>query len=181
MNSLSLYERAMGSAFVQLPIAVQRFHRLAGRQVLHGWVHTDAPASLAARLLALCLGSPQRASSGELRFELDAQPDAETWTRCFPSRTMTSRMRLESGTVVEQLGVARLTFDLRGTSRGLEMHLVGMRFLGVPCPRWLLPRIVAQETGDTDRLHFHVVAALPLVGNVAAYRGHLIVAGEGSA
>jgi hypothetical protein len=181
VNPTSLYESAMGGAFVQLPIAVQRFHRLAGRHVLHGWVHASAPASLAARLLALCLGSPQRASSGEMRFELDARPDTETWTRCFPSRTMVSRMRIESGKVVEQLGAARLTFELLGTIRGLEMHLTGMLFLGIPCPRWLLPRIVAQESGDADRLHFHVAASLPLVGEVAAYRGHLVVPEEGSA
>ena len=179
MNPPSLYERAMGSTYIELPAAVQRFHRLTGRQVLRGWVDTAAPASLAARLLALCIGSPQRANSGELRFELDASPDAETWTRCFPSRTMTSRLRLESGQVVEQLGAALLTFDLRGTGRVLKMHLVRMHVLGIPCPRWLLPRVVAEETGDADRLLFHVVASLPLVGTVAAYRGHLVVTCEG--
>jgi hypothetical protein len=94
---------------------------------------------------------------------------------------MVSRMRFESGKVVEQLAAARLTFELLGTIRGLEMHLTGMRFLGIPCPRWLLPRIVAQESGDADRLHFHVAASLPLVGEVAAYRGHLVVPEEGSA
>jgi hypothetical protein len=61
------------------------------------------------------------------------------------------------------------------------MHLVGMRFLGIRCPRWLLPRIAAQETGNAGQLHFHVVASLPLLGHVAAYRGHLVVPEEGSA
>jgi hypothetical protein len=53
-----------------------------------------------------------------------------------------------------------------------------MRFLGVPCPRWLMPRIVAEETGNEGRLHFRVAAALPLVGVVASYRGHLDLSAE---
>ncbi|WP_443083400.1 DUF4166 domain-containing protein [Variovorax sp. PBL-E5] len=71
------------------------------------------------------------------------------------------------------MGAARLDFDLREAGGRLEMHLRGLRFLGVPCPRWLLPRLVAEETGDGDRLHFRVRASLPLVGTVTSYRGHL--------
>jgi hypothetical protein len=35
-----------------------------------------------------------------------------------------------------------------------------------------MPRVLARETGDHD-LHFHVEAAVPLLGIVASYRGHL--------
>jgi hypothetical protein len=161
-----------------VPAAVRRFHRLAGHQLLQGHVQVDAPATWAARALAWCLGSPQRGGSGDVRFELHASAACETWTRYFPSKTMTSRMRLERSRVVEQLGAARLTFNLVGTPHRLEMRLIGMRFMGIPCPRWLLPRIVAEETGDADRLHFSVQATLPLVGTVASYRGHLVVGEE---
>jgi hypothetical protein len=57
----------------------------------------------------------------------------------------------------------------------LEMRLRSLHFLGIPCPRWLLPRVVAEETGAGDRLHFRVEASLPLIGIVAGYRGHLVV------
>lgn len=59
-----MYEQAMGERFARLDPAVQAFHRLTGRHELHGWVRTQAPQSLAARLLALCLGTPLRASEG---------------------------------------------------------------------------------------------------------------------
>lgn len=173
MTAPSLYERAMGDSYALLPAAVQRFHRLSGRVVLHGSVQTHAPASSLARVLAFCLGAPQRASSGPIRFELDASPVVERWTRCFPTQTMTSRLRLVAGSVEEQLGAARLTFQLLAADGRLEMALTRMRFLGVPCPRWLLPRITAEESGDDDRFHFRVCAALPWVGTVASYHGHL--------
>lgn len=97
------------------------------------------------------------------------------WTRYFPGKTMTSHMRLQDGRVVEQLGAARLTFGLHESQGRLLMQLQGLRFAGVPCPRWLLPRIVAQETGNGELLEFKVSAALPWVGVVTHYEGHLRV------
>ncbi len=172
-DHLSLYERVLGSGYARLPAAVKRFHRLRGRHVLHGEVQTLAPESLPARLLALCLGTPRRAGSGPLRFVLDASAEAEAWTRHFPTQTMTSRMRLVAGSIQENLGAARLSFGLSVAEGRLRMELLGLRFLGLPCPRWLMPSIVAEETGQDERLQFHVVASLPLLGRVAGYHGHL--------
>jgi hypothetical protein len=80
---------------------------------------------------------------------------------------------------VEHLGFARLWFTLQGSSDTLEMKLVRLRFLGVPCPRWLLPAIVATESAKPGQLHFSVQASLPLIGVVASYRGYLELPGEG--
>ena len=175
MKTASMYEQAMGESFNTLPLAVQRFHTLVRCQELHGWVDTHAPSTLAARVLALCLGTPRRATSGPIRFELHAAPDAETWTRHFPGRKMTSRMCLDARQVVEHLGAVRLTFDLCEAGGQLEMRLTGLHFLGVRCPRWLLPKVIAEETGQSDRLHFRVQASLPAIGTVASYRGHLTI------
>jgi hypothetical protein len=171
----SMYERAMGEQFQRLPDVVQKFHRLAGKHVLHGEVQTDAPSSALAKLMALCLGTPTQASGGKIRFELDAASDTEIWTRYFPSRTMTSRMRLVGREVVEQLGPARLAFEICEMSGTLQMRLQRLRFVGIPCPQWLLPRIVAEETADDERFCFRVQASLPIVGVVASYRGYLIL------
>jgi hypothetical protein len=97
----------------------------------------------------------------------------ESWIRQFPTLTMTSQIRLVDGQVEERLGAVQLTFKLAAVDGTLKMELARMRFLGVPCPKWLMPRILAEETGTEDRLHFRVIAALPLVGFVASYFGHL--------
>ena len=173
MSRLTLYQQVLGNRYDQLPVAVQRFHRQTGRTALQGWVETLAPASWIAMGLAYGLGAPYRSTRGLLLFELDAGNESETWTRHFPARTMTSRMRRVPGGVEERLGSARLTFNLIATENKLSMVLVKMKFFGLPCPQWLMPQVVAEETGDGDRLHFLVSAALPWVGMVASYRGYL--------
>jgi len=174
----SLYERVMGADFATLAPALQRFHRLAGRHELHGVVETQAPSSWVSGLLARGLGSPLQAAAGAIRFELAAAPTLEIWTRHFPSRTMRSRLQFDEGRVAERMGLARMTFTLEAIDGRLRMRLQRLRFLGVPCPAWLRPRIVAEETGEGDSLHFRIEAEVPGLGRVVSYRGHLVVPTE---
>ncbi len=178
MSSMSMYERALGERFMRLDRSVRRFHRLSGRHALEGWVETDAPTSLFGVLFALCLGTPRKAARGPLRLEIDAQPDVEVLTRRFPSQTMTSRVAVADGLIVEQLGPARLTFQAVETVGTLELRLVRLHMFGIPCPRWLTPQVIAEETGYEDQLQFRVEASLRS-GVVARYRGHLQVPSEG--
>lgn len=175
MSNLSMYETVMGNRFSQLAPAIQRFHRLSGEHVLHGWVKTHAPASIAAKLLARLLGTPLDETSGPIRFNLHARPDREAWTRHFPTKTMKSTLSLCGRQVEERLGPARLIFVLVESSGTLVMALNRFRFLGIPCPGWLMPNVVAQESGDGSSLHFHVQATLPIIGVVASYSGHLVI------
>lgn len=180
MAELSLYESVMGSDFLTLDPAVQVFHRLEGIHELQGTVRTDAPASWAARILARCLGTPRTATRGNISFRLEARPGSELWIRRFPQQTMSSRLQLDGGRVTEKLGLARLQFALSAVNGTLEMRIVKLCFLGIPCPLWALPRIVAEEHGHRDRLYFNVSAALPLIGKVAGYSGYLTLPGVGA-
>jgi hypothetical protein len=180
VGSASLFQTVMGEAFNRLAPPLRRFHGLRGTHALQGRVQTEAPATRAARWLARCLGAPHEAMDGVIRFELDAGPGLETWTRHFPQHLM--RSQLSGGTqLVEQLGAVRLYFTLLEQEGALHMQLDGLRFLGVPCPRWLLPRVHALETGRDGAVFFDVRAALPGLGTVSAYRGHLLLPAEGGA
>lgn len=176
MTSRSLYPQVMGAAFDDLHPALQAFHTLAGRHELHGEVQIDAPSSAPARWLAWCLGTPTRGSRGPLRFTLDATPEREVWNRHFPSFQMRSQLRRVEQRVHEALGPARLSFELIAGPEGrLLMRLEALRFLGIPCPRRLMPRVLAQESGEADRLLFEVEASVPGIGTVTRYRGHLVI------
>lgn len=168
-----MYENVMCESYNHLAPEVQQFHRLAGKHTLHGRVEVHAPKSLLAKLLAIFLGTPRSASEGAIKFELDAQPLAERWTRHFPLKTMTSRLQLIDGQLIEKLGVARLMFELSEKEGQLNMHLRHLYFLGIPCPAWLMPHVVAEETGRDGRLYFRVHAGVPGVGLVASYQGYL--------
>jgi len=175
MSGLTLFETVMGARFAGLAPTLQRFHRLSGSHVLEGVVETWPPDTAVGRALAWCLGSPRRAATGTIRFELQAAPTVETWTRHFPARTMRSRLALVDGRVVERMGLARLTFALDEADGQLRMRLERMSFGGIPCPAWLRPRLVAEETGEGDCLHFHIEAAVIFIGRVVGYRGWLRV------
>ena len=168
-----MYEHVMGDRFGRLAPEIQMFHRLAGKHTLHGRVEVHAPTGFLAKLLATLLGTPRSANQGEIRFELHAHPESETWTRHFPSKTMSSHPQLVDSQLVEKLGVARLMFELTENQGQLNMHLCRLYFLGVPCPAWLMPHVLAEETGRAGCLHFRVRAEVPGVGLVASYQGDL--------
>lgn len=178
MKPPSMYERAMGDDFARLAPALQRFHRLSGLHRLHGQVVTGAPTTLAGRLLASLLGTPNQLLQGPLRFELDASPERETWSRFFPGKTMTSCLHREGRQLVETLGPARLVFALEARGADLVMNLQSLTFFGMPCPRALLPTVVAVEQGAGDTLEFTVRASLPGIGVFSSYHGHLSLPAE---
>jgi hypothetical protein len=173
-----LYESAMGPAYERLHATVRAFHDLSGNVELHGEVETDESRGALGAFIARLLGAPRVKARGAIRFELRAEGRQETWIRHFPHRTMASTLRLHGTGVVEMLGAARLTFALEEEGGGLVMVLRSMRFLGIPCPRWLMPRIHAREHGRDGRLHFDVRASVPLVGQVTGYRGWLQLPGK---
>ena len=169
----SLYEAILGAQYTELAPAVQAFHRIAGRVALHGEVETEPPASRLARWLAWSIRTPRTPTRGPIHFTLDATPLQETWTRHFPHQTTRSTLSLHRGRITERPGAVRLFFALEAERGVLQMRLEGLRFLGIPCPAWLRPDVLAEETGNGDRFHFNIRASVPLLGVVAAYRGYL--------
>lgn len=174
MSNTSLYQQIMGADYATLAAPLQRFHQLSGHHVLHGWVDIAPPASWLTKLLAL--GTPTQGASGPLRFDLQTQADTQIWTRHFPGKTMSSRLSLQGPHLQEHLGIARLAFGLRASNGSLNMELKSLRVMGLACPAWLRPKIIALESGEgNDQVRFQVSATLPLIGLVASYSGHLVV------
>lgn len=171
--STGLFRQAAGAAYERMHPAVRAFHDLQGSVELQGEVATEPPQGWMATVLAVLLGTPRRGDRGAIRFELRGDAEAQEWIRHFPGRTMRSRLRGQGDRVVETLGPVRLVFTIREENGSLVMQLDALRCLGMPCPRWLLPTIHARETGSGSRLEFDVRATLPLVGQVAGYKGWL--------
>ena len=175
---LPLYRQVLGADFDRLAPMVRTFHGRQGRAVYSGKTEVQGPQTVGAKLLALLLGTPRQSGKGPIRVELLATPQEEHWTHIFFGSTMASTLSVIDGKLVEHLGAAKLCFTLAAEDGNLRMGLAGMSFLGIPCPRWLMPRIVAEESEQLGRFCFNVEAHVPLVGRVVSYRGFLEPANE---
>lgn len=178
MSAPSMYRAVMGDAFDRLAAPIKEFHTLAGSHTLRGEVSVGAPASILAKVLAIFLGAPLKAQRGAIRFDLVAEPNTESWTRVFPNKTMHSTLERTDNRITERLGVARLAFELLEINGALEMRLETLHFFGVSCPKWLMPVVIAKETGEVHKLHFHIQASVPIIGMVTSYTGYLHISQE---
>jgi hypothetical protein len=97
----------------------------------------------------------------------------ETWTRDYGGNVMRSSLSERPGGVVERFGPVRFAFDLVPRPKGLAMRLAGWSVFRVPLPRFLAPRVIANERDDGGRFHFDVSVRLPIIGDVVHYRGGL--------
>ena len=181
LDDASLFQRVLGQGWVQLHPALQRFHGLRGRHVLHGEVRTEPATHGVARLIGWLMRLPRTAQTAALQFVLDAQPLSERWTRHFPHTTMASTMALREPGIVERFGPVTFHFTLAADGDRLAFRYDRLRVLGLPWPRAWAPAIAAREHGDGDRLHFDVEARLPWIGRVVRYAGWLAVPPAGEA
>ncbi|MDB5766749.1 MAG: hypothetical protein JWQ61_1563 [Collimonas fungivorans] len=174
----SLYRQVLGADFDSLDRELQIFHNMAGNVSLPGRCEVKSPQTVIGRLMGRVFSLPKATAETDFLFELDADSRQETWRRHYPGRTMISRMQVKSGTLVERLGPVDLHFKLKTDNGRLTMLLQRITVCGIPCPRFLVPSVLAEETASPGKLHFNVAAYLPLVGVLAEYRGYLKIEQE---
>lgn len=171
-----LYQRILGPAFSELPETTRRLHRGMPAIVAEGEALVQPASSPFNRLLARCLGMPVVAGTVPLRVVIEQRNGREYWSRHFAGKTMRSEMREVGGLIAESFGPFSIRMGLMAHAEGLDMERVDGRFLGVPIPSSLLPRIKAEERVDGEGKHLFLVEIdLPLLGRLVAYRGHLTI------
>jgi hypothetical protein len=167
-----LYARVMGGRFAALPPAVRDMHRVCGDSGASGEATVTRGKTALAQLIARLMRFP-RAGAYPLHVSFAERDGVECWTRRFGDHAFSSRLSEGDGHVVERFGPLRFAFDLASCPKGLEMHLRGWSFAGLPLPRLLAPQGVAREWEEDRRFHFDVPIGLPFVGPVVHYTGWL--------
>lgn len=169
----SIYRQVLGTQFDNLPPRLKSFHDALGKTAYAGEAEVEGPRGFLATILAILIGAPSRSGRGTIQFILEATSRQEHWTRIFAGKTMRSTLRPDGLWLVERLGAAKAHLALSIDGSYLRMKLVRLTMLGIPCPQWLMPRVVADECQRDDRLYFIVEAEVPFAGRVIAYRGYL--------
>lgn len=174
-----LFRHVLGPAFDTLPTAVQALHDDTAPRVWKGRARVRRGKGLLARAICGTFRFPPQADEVPVSVSLSPGPDGETWTRNFGGRVFRSTLRLGTGRddalLVERFGKVDVALAL--VVDGDRLYLVPRHgsCLGIPLPRFLLPKGDSYETETDGRFRLDVQIAAPLVGLILSYTGTLAI------
>jgi len=172
----SLYRRVLGASYGEMSAAGQRLHE-GTEPHWQGRCSVEGPQNPAGRWLSALFRLPRAVVDAPLEVDFAVRGGGETWTRRVGGRAMRSRQyigrRRPAGWIVERFGPLAFDLQLPVKDGRLELVMSGMRFAGVPLPRFCWPRIRAEETEEGGRFRFDVEIGLPWIGRLVRYRGFL--------
>jgi hypothetical protein len=172
-----VYRKILGSAFEKLPSTVQDLHDSASPRRWSGTANVVRGEGLIARLIGKVIGFPKRGNDVPVTVVFAPENGGELWTRTFGARRFSSFQSPGNGRnrhlLLERFGIA--TFALALVVEDSRLKLVPRRWsvLGVPMPKFLLPRGFSFEAEHNGQFQFDVTIDVPLAGLVVSYRGHL--------
>ena len=145
---------AAGRALRALPARVRELHDVAGASVWTGRADVERGRSLASRVVATLFGLPPAGRDQALRVTFQVDGDREIWSRSFGDAVFRS-VQCEQWRAAAR---ARRAEHIRVCSgdfgRRDGAQLRGVRFLGVPLPRFLAPSVHTFESEREGRLSF---------------------------
>jgi hypothetical protein len=176
-ESLPLYRRVLGPAFDWLPAPIRRMHELSGELTARGTATVERGSNPLARLAAYLFRFPEAGEAIPVEVRFIRRGSQEVWTRTFAGRRFRSIQSEGTGRSLhlleERFGAFSFGLALVVADGCLRLVLRRWRLLGLPLPLLLAPKGDAHEHAGDGRFHFHVEIALPLLGLIVRYRGHL--------
>ena len=173
----SLYQRVLGDAYSQLPVAVQALHAPGAAGCWQGRAQVQRGSGLLSRLLGVVFGFPAAGEQVPVSVAFAPEAGGERWTRTFAGRRFSSLQTEGHGRnealLVERFGAVSVALAV--VVEGGRLQLVPRRWslLGTPLPRALLPGDQSFEYEVDGRFVFDVEIGAPLVGRIVHYRGTL--------
>ncbi len=157
-----------------LPEPIRASHLVFHTRVLQGRGRVDRGRGWVARLLCAIFGFPPGCEDIEVEVTKSREGDAEHWQRRFGTRQFHSYLRIRDGRMRERFGPFEFELDLHIANQALHFPVRRGWLLGMPMPRWLLPRSEAREFVEGGRFRFDVALQAPMgIGQMVRYRGWL--------
>jgi len=175
-RDLSLFADACGAdAYRALPRPLRAFHDADGVAVWSGKADIDVSRNPLARCVRFAFGFPPAGRDVPITVSVDRRAGQEIWTRNFAGRRFASHLTHEGGDVVsERFGPFKILLRINAVGEQIEMPVIGWSWGPVALPRALAPKSDTREfVDDRGRFRFDVAIGLPLIGQVAHYRGWL--------
>ena len=163
---MRLFERILGTQFAELAPEVQAVHAQVGVK--------EGEISLRASPLMQLFGFPPPCKDAPLWFGTKEEENVAIWRRQIKDRELRSELWQAGDLVVERMGIVTITSALVIENGALRQEARGLRFMDIPLPRVLWPRVTALEWGAGGKYHFKIEVRAPIAGFVLlAYEGWL--------
>jgi hypothetical protein len=172
-----IYRQLLGDAYAALAAPIQDLHKIATSRRFEGRAEVTRGRGSLSGLIARVVGFPPAGTDVPVTVTLTRTGAGELWQRDFGGHRFTSVQYLgegaSEGLLVERFGPVAFAMAVVVDEGELRLVLRRGTVLGVPLPRWALPKIEAGEREADGRFHFHVDIALPVIGRIVRYRGWL--------
>lgn len=172
-----IYRQVLGPAFDALPPRIRQIHGCNAHRRWSGHAEVERGRGPLARMVAEIIGFPRTGQHVPVTVTFSPEGQAERWLRDFGGKRFSSLQYAGKGRnahlLIERFGIA--AFALALVVEHGRLILVPRRWsvLGVPMPKWLLPRGLSFEAEQDGRFRFNVEIDLPFAGRVVAYCGML--------
>lgn len=172
-----IYRTLLGSAFNTLPPQLQALHGHASERRWGGVASVRRGRGLVARAVAAAIKFPPEGENVPVTVHFSPKPGGERWTRTFGGATFRSHQSIGTGRnqylLIERFGIVAVSLALVVDDH--RLFLVPRRWSigGIPMPSFLIPTGQSFEFEQDGNFHFDVTIAIPLIGLIAAYKGHL--------
>ncbi|WP_237064454.1 DUF4166 domain-containing protein [Microbulbifer zhoushanensis] len=171
-----------GCQFTDLHPMLQQLHIRGGRLVGEVTLARGSGlAGLVGRRLARKMNLPE---PGAHRLAVDISHDADGlhWRRSFNGTNRVDSLFRPVGNIgqgywIEETGPLSMQLTVDIIDGGWFWRCLGVKFLGVPVPRWLIPDSRAYKVIEAGKYRFHVEFSLPILGSLVSYSG-LLTAGH---
>lgn len=161
-------------ARAELPKAIEMLHGGSGQYSGRCTVETGSGRFIG---LALRLGQmPPEGKDVAVQLKVDRDGPVWVWTRDFDGHTTRSRLTYDHdlGCVRERFGQLSIWLVPIFEDGRLSIRIKRLSFLGIPCPKFMLPRSRTVEWEDGEgRFRFDVSADMPFLGALIRYQGWL--------
>lgn len=169
------YLRVVRACGLEVAPEIEAFHDLAGPRRYIGQARMERGRHPLARLICRLAGYPRARGTVPVTVSLTPTEDGAIWTREFGTHVTRSTLwtTADERVLVERLGLFTLRMTLSARAQRLYVTVIGMSVLGLPVPRFLLPRGETFEYVENGRFHFDVSGVLPGIGLMIRYHGAL--------
>ncbi len=171
----ALLRRIIGSAFDDMPETVKRMHGADGARETRGISRVMGGTNPVSKLIGVVAGMPRPVRRAPVYIRFVKEDDSEKWDRHFGPSRFTTIMQREGSHLTERLVGFPVTFvyDVTADREGFSLHVVQVRFAGLPLPGLLRPTLAARAGEWRGRYRFSTLVGFRFCGRVVSYFGYL--------